>query len=649
VRARPSFWLASLAGAILLAALPRAAVAGLDPARAESDARAALQARAYPFCRDPRTPLSARARALCPEAAEIPACEGFARACRDEDPESLWRRLARWIGGLLSDATKERLARTLGPLFRAAFWVTASAAVLGVLWLVLRAVGRAQVGSPVSGRREAAAERVPEAVPEDRSGEDLLAIAEARARAGDGESALQIYLEASLRALHRRGALRLAKDTTNGEYVRACADEGTRAALGEIVRDVDRVQFGRSTAGQDVIARAARLATRIVHAGPMLLLALALPAMVGCTGLRLPSAGDDPAGDELFREILRRQGVQVLGLRGRIASLPILPADADEDDEDAAEPALVVDAERTPLEPEAREHLVEWVRAGGVLVLAGAPEEWPPELGAEPSATDTRAITVRPLSDEPGGERLEHGTLAQPQGILVSGPSAHVAWFEDDTAYAAEVSLGAGHVLLLASDDLMTNAGLARPGNAAAMIAILTNANRRAFRLARPEDGVEPPASPLATLIRAGLGVPLGHALAGAALLFLAAGVRLTRPRPAATQVRRAFAEHVEAVGALYAATRSAPHALAVYVAFVRERLRARAPRGSTDVPALLAARSGLSLDASRALWARATSRVQAPPGPPNSPASPATPAGDELVVLRDLAAACSAALASDE
>jgi hypothetical protein len=275
-------------------------------------------------------------------------------------------------------------------------------------------------------------------------------------------------------------------------------------------------------------------------------------------------------------------------------------------------------------------------------VLAGAPEDWPADLGAEISATDSREISVRPLSDEPGGERLEHATVAQNLGIAVSGPSAHVAWYEDDTAYAAEMSLGAGHVLLLASDELMTNAGLARPGNAAAMIAILTNANRRAFRLARPEDGIEPPASPLATLIRAGLGVPLVHALAGAALLFVAAGVRLTRPRPAAPPARRAFAEHVEAVGALYARTRSAPHALAAYVAFVRERLRSRMPRGSTDVPAVLAARSGLPLADCRSVWARATASLEGPAGQ-------AAPAGDELVILRDLVAACSAALAADE
>jgi hypothetical protein len=187
----------------------------------------------------------------------------------------------------------------------------------------------------------------------------------------------------------------------------------------------------------------------------------------------------------------------------------------------------------------------------------------------------------------------------------------------------------------MAGDELLTNAGLARPGNAAAMVAILSNADRLELRIADPEDGVSPPSTPIAALLRAGLGTGLVHALLAVGVLFLAAGTRLARPRPLLPPRRRAFAEHVEAVGALYARTRNAPHALAAYARFADDRLRARMPRGSGDVAAFLASRARLPLDACQRLWARA---VQAKAGAP--------PLGDELAVLRDLSAATTAAMA---
>jgi hypothetical protein len=127
------------------------------------------------------------------------------------------------------------------------------------------------------------------------------------------------------------------------------------------------------------------------------------------------------------------------------------------------------------------------------------------------------------------------------------------------------------------------------------------------------------------------------HALFASLALFLAVGVRLARPKPAPPPLRRAFAEHVEAVGALYARTRNAPHALSAFARFADERLRARMSRGSSDVPAFLASRARLPLDTCQRLWARA---VQAKAGAP--------PLGDELAVLKELGAVFTAAMAQD-
>jgi len=169
------------------------------------------------------------------------------------------------------------------------------------------------------------------------------------------------------------------------------------------------------------------------------------------------------------------------------------------------------------------------------------------------------------------------------------------------------------------------------------LVSILASAERTEMRFAGEEDGVSPPSTPLAALLRAGLGLALGHAVAFALVLFVAVGTRLARPRPVSPPRRRAFAEHVEAVGALYARARSAPHALAAYARFADERVRARMPRGSGDVATFLASRAKMPVDVCQRLWARA---MQAKTG--------TVVLGDELGVLRELSALYSAAMAQD-
>jgi hypothetical protein len=131
------------------------------------------------------------------------------------------------------------------------------------------------------------------------------------------------------------------------------------------------------------------------------------------------------------------------------------------------------------------------------------------------------------------------------------------------------------------------------------------------------------------------------HALIAALILFLAVGVRLARPRPALPPARRAFAEHVEAVGALYARTGNAAHALAAYAAFADERLRASMPKSAGDVAAFLASRARLPVDECRRLWSRA---MAARAGEPRASERP-----DELALLKELAAVYSAAMAQDK
>jgi hypothetical protein len=197
----------------------------------------------------------------------------------------------------------------------------------------------------------------------------------------------------------------------------------------------------------------------------------------------------------------------------------------------------------------------------------------------------------------------------------------------DHVGYAGLVNLDDGMVVGVASDDLITNVGLATPPNARAVVALLARyAGTRPVLVARPEDGVSPPSGPIASLVHAGLGLALGHAAVATLLLLLAFGVRQARARPTPEPARRAWTEHVAATGTLYARAKMAPHALATYATFVDGRLRARMPRGMTDPAAFLAIRSGQDARFCAEVWARAMA----------SRAGDRTQ-GDELATLADL------------
>ncbi len=614
------------------AATARPALAVMDPAHAEADVEAAMREHDYPFCRAPREPMSPEAVELCDHASAIPGCGGYVAACArataphpPPSPPPWW---SRWLS----------IPPFIGTLAQGLVWLLVAALVVAVVIPIARGLARMRRREVLPPEKKApgAIEPVPvmAEVASLTDEEQILERARELATRGELAASMQLYLLASLRALDKRGAVRIARDRTNGEYVRACADPGAKPALRDIVREVDRVQFGGEAATPEGLERAARQAIAIVRTVPvvMLLVMLAL-SLGGCGGLSMPKPrqkGDNPAGVELMHDVVARQGVHLQGLGSSLATMP-LPAPGER------APAVLVDLEKTSLDDETREHLLSWVDAGGVLVLAGYPSSWPKELkAARATAAKPLKITARRLllrapspdeqpdesgddEGEPGGGDIyahtdEHGELVQNDGVTMSGAIDHIASFADGTLYAASRRHGRGVVVGIAGDELFTNAALARPGNAAALVAILASAARTEMRMASAEDGVSPPSTPIAALLRAGLGLALAHAAVFALVLFVAVGRRQGQPRPMHPPRRRAFSEHVEAVGALYARARSAPHALAAYARFADERLRARMPRGSGDVASFLASRARMPLHVCQQLWARA---MQAKSGAP--------------------------------
>lgn len=614
----------------LSAAPPASGVAWFDADAIEAAARDAYEEGDYAFCTRPRRPLGPHQRALCPLSPEIDGCDGFHSACAlTTTPDPGWlARLFAWIQLLLG----------IG------IYVVVAAIALALAIPLVAALRRRRRGrkAPLVAPNEAMViETERPAAAETSDAEALLGLAHEHRARGDLRRALGLYLAASLAALDRRGAVVLARHRTNGEYVRSCADEAARPLLRAIVREAEQTSFGGAPPTEAGVSAAAERARRIVHGVAL----LCLVSLSGCAA----TPRSDPAGDELPREVLRRSGFEVGAPTSSLATMP-LPTES----ERAA--VLVIDVERVPLDLDAQRHVVRWVEAGGALVVLGTPELWPPAFAATREEASTRDLVVRITSgkarpsgwgalatgdDPPGGAQgapelpsleVSGARLASADAFAwaEAGDAAPLA-FLGDRVYASKRRVGSGAVIGVANADLLTNVGVRPPGNAAALVALLGAAAisegelAREVLIARAEDGIRGPSSPIEALGAAGLGKATVHALFASLLLILAFGVRHARARPAPSSARRAFAEHVEATGAFYARARAHTHALGAYGRFVDLRLREVLPRGADPVE-FLAARSGTSADRVAELHARAKGAT-----------AEDQPRGDELRVIEEL------------
>ena len=591
------------------------------PARAEREtpvpdadaidrsARAALDEKQYAFCSNPRVPFAKRQQDLCALTNEIEGCDGFKKVCNkpaaDDKLPSWWDKLVAALGA----GAKVLLYALIGVI------------VLAIVIPLVRAAMKARRDAKVRTQEEKATNTATLLAPvplHDITGitdaEHALRLAEEHRMRGDLDRALGLYLAASLSALDRRGAIRVAKHRTNGEYVRGCTDANAKPALREIVQTIDRVEFGGSAPTREGVDRVASRATSIVRAATMTaLVALA----IGCGGDRL--FANDPAGDELPTEILSRNGFKVGRLSTSLATLPIPTPESD------TPPIVIVDTERVPLDEDASAHLFRWTEAGGILVLFGSPGAWPKELGARSKIASTRDLVLRAKVDlgyDDDDDDTKPRWWSPPKKMVVRGARvAHaraldwspsnsdvIAYLGDDT-YAARKLSGKGLIIAVASDDLFTNVGVLPKHNATVLVALIRIASvdlTNEVRIARPEDGISPPSSPCAVLQAVGLGKGSWHAIIAAIVLFLAYGIRQARPRPTSAPLRRAYAEHVEATGALYGRAKATPLALAAYGRFVELRLRERVPRGADPI-SLLAARANVTPGEAAKVYERAT------------------------------------------
>lgn len=587
--------LAVLEVAIALGAAPSALAAPLehlDDTQAE-----AMKDPRWEFCSNPPRPLRPDALEVCPLAASAPRCEALEAACDEA--------LAKKTPPKIDLGALERVGPVLAAIGKVFVWLFVIAIAIGLLVPIVRAILGAlpDKARGDDARRAAAAKRpaddgatVELATLTRGDALEVLARADRALAEGALDRSASLYLAAMLRALDARGLVVIAKHRTNGEYVRGCEDDDARAELREVVRTVDRAEFGGVPAtrdrAEDVAARARRLVSALVA-----IAALAL-CVSGCNAPAKPRPPvRDPAGTELLVDLLSREGLGVTPPPASLATLPM-------PEEGATAPVLVVDAERTPLEEDSAGHLARWVEAGGALVLAGAPASWPEALGVQAKACGSTTILVpppRPWDPDVEEEDDESSRrpppppparMSLPAASCLAGDRAEIlaeAGAHGGPAFALLRPHGKGVVLAMGSPDPLTNVALARPETARAVGWVLGSMGERLARgrtvwIAGAEDGIPPPSNPLSALARAGLLAGVVHGLVFAAILFLAYGVRHARAQPTPPPARRAFVEHVVATGAFYKRRRASAHALRAYARWVEEELLGRSPRDAAEV-----------------------------------------------------------------
>ncbi|MCB9538685.1 MAG: hypothetical protein H6704_20795 [Myxococcales bacterium] len=235
------------------------------------------------------------------------------------------------------------------------------------------------------------------------------------------------------------------------------------------------------------------------------------------------------------------------------------------------------EADMVVLTPTARLHpdevraLARFASAGGTVVMLGGADfangrsrPWCPDRSEGPAA--------------PGLARYREGSVHLPRRSTLDevpqfGGHALITW-PDGSLYATEQIVGDGSFICFADDALFTNVALAWDDNVAFQGWFLPEPSRIEL-IDRNTDDPTPTTALGAAATPEMLPLSL-HLLLLFVVVALARGARFGAPRQRAEDSRQAFAEHVRALGGLYARAQMASHALHVYAAWALEHLRAR-------------------------------------------------------------------------
>ena len=475
-----------------------------------------------------------------------------------------------------------RLPAILGSLGDIAFWVVLSALVLGLLLALRRVIGEGTLSVPKSPSRPVLQDPAQPKKPRHAGEADvarLWSLAEQAAGASRFDDAVAALQAALIHALRISGKLHVSPAQTNGDYLRALRAEPTlHGAAREVFRAVEAVQFGGAPASFDLyrklFERVQPIVTRALAAALLFVLCFSQGA---CSqGQNAGELAVSGRGLGVLTSLLSKQRTTV---RRRIRALTTIEPEVQ---------AILVVGEQ----PEAAwPALLEFAAHGGTLIVTDPS----PELEKRSHVRFVLrhyegALAVDPAFEE---NHLQLAAVASNSLQLDGNAWAHVFATAHESPYVAEKAWGAGSVLFFGDSDFLTNASLSVADNAYFATALLRRPNHVLELVGTWTGGGS--SSTLSSLTKAGLGTLLAQLALLGVLFAWYGGTPFGTPRDPALLQRRAFRDHVLALGENYRRARATRYALATYGAWLIDRLRDRLspqqPIGLIDLAGRIATR----------------------------------------------------------
>jgi hypothetical protein len=518
----------------------------VDQATLDHSLEQAFGAGALPFCHDGSYHLKASDRWLCSlNGAELQRCPGFKQACAIPAKPSASEEERRSHQSRPQHEPSEPPPAWLGAVAEFAFWALVAALVIAVVVSILR-MRRARHGEDIEAEGPTSiapplAEAPAPIVSGDRDVARLLEKARRAAERGELGAAIDAAHAAAVQGLSSTGNIEIERDRTNGDYLRELRKApALQQDFKGIVKEVEVLQFGGAAPTRGAFDRVLEQVLAMLRRLALLTLGLLLLGGVGC-GPGGPSEAEDagPAGLYVFKQLLSDQGSK---LHKRVASLAKL--------EPNVGVVVLLGAE---LEPPEHKRLLDWVKAGGtLLVVAGSELMDVAEVATSYSACGHSAergpgLELPPLKLAVVGERtldlasLSDSVIAQRVDVACGG-----------RPYVVTAFLGDGKITFVPERALITNASLSVDDNARLVAELFASEPGKSIELVGPWTG-EGADSPIQSLKSAGMLPAMLQLLALALLIAIRQGTSFGARRDEHKHERRAFADHVRAIASNYA------------------------------------------------------------------------------------------------
>ena len=591
----------------------------------------------YAFCHHDDYPLTRHERTFCPLVGpDNPRCAAFAKACAaqvQDKPASCDDE---------ETSTIRSASKATGLLFRILYYALIFLCGGLLLWIILRYAIPAGIEDEAPRDRSADEPAANGPGKEERFQVEtdvsrLIARARGHAQAGAYHKAIHDLHAALIRRLEGYRLIRVHPSRTNGDFLHDLEPRGDlRPEIRDMFGEVDRMEFGATVPDAAAYESLFAKVTTFVARPLAILLLLGLAgSLLSCNLLKRGDAASVPSGHGALVTFLEKQGYEA---SFRIKSM--------ENWRLSAPDQLLLLSNAPQLPDHTYEELLEWVHEGGTLMVANsayATKRLHEAAGikgielAEISGPVTFHAKAFPT------ERVNLPTARLPEGLTFSLDPAKAKQLgvtpflmKGTLPYAVVRSSGQkGRLIVFADDDLFTNISLAIGDNGAVILHAFAEHGVRIEVISQLTGSMSQ--NPAQALSKAGMTAFLWHLLAWAALFILWKGVPFGTPRDPEITNRRSFAEHVRALGLIYARAKASRWVLAAYGTYVfdrlRERLRLGGQHGFSRMTQALALRSGRDQGAIGRLLAETMDAKENPKLESHSPEAIQT----NLALMREL------------